>query len=54
MVRIHQGAFQQSQSDEEVSESIPWVGEPSGLAKGIVPDRRSAVGLGDQGACLLI
>ena len=54
MVRFHQGASKQIQSDEEVLESIPWDAEPPGLARGIDPNRSSAVGLGDQGASLLI
>ncbi len=54
MIRIHKGADKQSKTVEEASQLITWVGEPPGLPRGIDPFRRSAVGLGDQGAGLLI
>ena len=41
-------------SDETVSELITWVGEAPGVLRGIAPIRRSAIGLGDEGASLLI
>ena len=54
MVRIHQGASTTKPLQLKRLGMVQTDMEPPGVLRGIAPIRRSAVGLGNQGASLLI